>query len=70
MIRKLEDLIPFAPIVNADHFGVYICPDCNSAHVVLFDRDSTPIAQMTMGPDQLRTLKNAATEVFIEKGVL
>lgn len=67
--RKLEDLIPFAPVPSAHHFGVYICPSCTSAHVVLFDKEDTPIAQMTLGPRQLNVLEQACVDVFTEKGL-
>ena len=63
-IRKLEELNAFAPFPSAHHFHVYQCPRCDSAHVVLFDEHDLPIAQMTMGPDQVETLYDHSWEIF------
>jgi hypothetical protein len=64
-IRKLEDLDAF-DFPSAFRFGVYLCPKCNSAHVVLFDEEDTPIAQMTAKDPRLKALNYLCKEVFDE----
>lgn len=69
--RDLDDLSAFPKFPSAHHFGVYMCSntDCSAAHIVLFDAEDTPIAQMTIGPANLSSINAACHDLFSEKGV-
>jgi hypothetical protein len=63
--RDLTDLATFGKsLPTASHFQVFMCPVCNSAHVVLFDHDDAPFAQLTVGPTQLRGMVSSCEQVF------
>ena len=48
----------------AHHFQIFMCPACPNAHIVLFDEDDIPIAQMTVGSGQLEVITEGCKEVF------
>jgi hypothetical protein len=63
-MRDIMDLSSFREFPSAHHFGVYKCQSCPNAHVVLFDEESTPIAEMTVSWDLLETFDLLVSEVL------
>lgn len=70
MANDLMDLARYGKsLATADHFQVFHCPTCRNAHVVLFDENDEPFAQMTVGPTQLRVINDGCHAVFELKKV-
>lgn len=56
-------------VPQASRFEIFVCPACPSAHIILFDGDDVPFAQMTLGPKQLQVVNDGCREVFEAKGI-
>ncbi|HEX3522789.1 MAG TPA: hypothetical protein VHT52_11965 [Stellaceae bacterium] len=53
-------------LLSATRFEIFICPACPNAHIVLFDSDDMPFAQMTVGPAQFDVIEGGCLDVFEE----
>jgi hypothetical protein len=51
-------------------FEVFECIACPNAHIVLFNENDEPFAQMTVGPIQLGVINAGCEQVFKAKGVM
>jgi hypothetical protein len=70
--RQLTDLAEVwdRNIPLSARFEVFECIACPNAHIVLFDEDDKPFAQMTVGPLQLGVICAGCEDVFKAKGVM
>lgn len=58
-IAEFPDEIP-----QARYFRVYYCPSCPNAHIVLFNEEDEPFAQMVIAPYNLRNITRDCTRVY------
>jgi hypothetical protein len=68
--RNITDLAQVwnGSIPLSDRFEVFECVACNNAHIVLFNENDEPFAQMTVGPLQLSVINDGCEDVFAAKG--
>lgn len=68
-VRSIKELLPIKrAIVWSDHFEVFYCDHCPNVHLVMFDENDVPAAQMTLAPGNLDLIIEGAEQVFKRTG--